>query len=204
MEDRNIPMEKLKKRILCVEDDSDTCLLITLMLPGYEVVTVSNLKEAVQLIEKDPFDLYLLDNWLGGDSGVQLCQYIQTADPNTPVIFCSGAVYERDREEALQAGAQDYLLKPVEPAVLLEAVEQQIRQSEKRSLEAKVDELFAIHDTIKDKLAKIEDNLKNIKDGIIKVKAFHAFIVAGGNRAYFERLWYQTWQEATQNMQQEP
>src|SRR5262244_3946566 len=141
MEDRNIPMEKFKKRILCVEDDADTCLLITLMLSSYKVVTVSNLKEAVQLIENESFDLYLLDNWLGGDSGIQLCQYIQTADPNTPVIFCSGAVYERDQEEALQAGAQDYLLKPVEPAVLQTAVEQQISKSKKRSLEAKVDEL---------------------------------------------------------------
>lgn len=196
-------MEKLKKRILCVEDDADTCLLITLMLPNYEVVAVGNLKEAVQLIEKESFDIYLLDNWLGGDSGIKLCQYIQTADPNTPVIFCSGAVYERDREEALQAGAQDYLLKPVEPAALEEAVEQQIRQSEKQNTEAKVDELFAIHDAIKDQLSKVGENLNNIQDSVVKIKAFQTFITAGGNRANFERLWLQTWQEATGNLPQE-
>jgi DNA-binding response OmpR family regulator len=202
MEDRNIPMEKFKKRILCVEDDADTCLLITLMLPAYDVVTVSNLREAVQLIEKESFDLYLLDNWLGGDSGIQLCQYIQTADPNTPVIFCSGAVYERDREEALQAGAQDYLLKPVEPSVLQKAVEQQIHKSEKRCLESRVDELFAVHDTIKELLANTEEKLNGINERIARVKAFKAFIAAGGNRTNFERLWHETWQEATQNMQQ--
>jgi DNA-binding response OmpR family regulator len=196
-------MEKFKKRILCVEDDADTCLLITLLLPAYEVATVKSLSEAVQLIEKDSFDLYLLDNWLGGDSGVQLCQYIQTADPNTPVIFCSGAAYERDREEALQAGAQDYLLKPVEPIVLQEAVEQQLSKLEKRSIEAKVDELFAIHDAIKDQMTNVEKNLKMIDVKIAKAKASLAFMSARGNRANFERLWQQTWQEATQNMLQE-
>ena len=192
-------MEIPKKRILCVDDDEDTCLLLTLLLRDYEVIAVGSLKEAVQLMANQSFDLYLLDNWLGGDSGIQLCQYIKTADPNTPIIFCSGVAYERDREEALQAGAQEYLLKPVEPSILQTAVAKHLEQSEWQNLEAKIAEMFAIHDVVAECLSQADKKLHKVKEMLAKVEAHKVFIKAGGNRANFERLWSETWQEATQD-----
>src|SRR5690349_10188592 len=112
-------------RILCIDDHEDTCLLLTALLPGYDVLTASSFNQAVRMIEKQSFDLYLLDNWLGDGSGVQLCHYIQTTYPDKPVIFCSAAGFERDKEEAFAAGARAYLVKPIEPDLLRQTIKQQ-------------------------------------------------------------------------------
>ena len=68
--------------------------------------------EALELIARGRFDLYLLDNWLPGGSGVELCREIRRSDPSTPIVFYSGAGLDFEREEALAAGAQAYLVKP--------------------------------------------------------------------------------------------
>jgi DNA-binding response OmpR family regulator len=112
------------KRILCVDDDEDTCSMLCglLGLIDCEVVTALTAAEALELIERDRFDLYLLDNWLPGGSGVQLCRDIRRSDASTPIVFYSGAALEPEREEALKAGAQAYLVKPGDVASLLETV----------------------------------------------------------------------------------
>ena len=110
-----------KKHILCVEDDEETCLLIggLLALINCEVTTVQSVGEALEKIDGGRFDLYLLDNWLPGGSGVELCRKIRETDGQTPVIFYTGAGYESDRREAIEAGAQAYLVKPSDISLLL-------------------------------------------------------------------------------------
>lgn len=192
-------MEAYKRRILCVDDHEDTLFMLGVMLPDYEVVAVDSFNEAVQLIREEGFELYILDNVLGADSGIQLCQYIQIVDPNTPVIFCSSAVYKRDIEEALKAGARVYMRKPVEASILQNTVAQQIQVADVHSLQARVHELIAVQEQIGETLSEVERNLEQMKKSVAKVQAFHAFIAAGGNRAGFERLWQGVWDEATQN-----
>src|SRR4051812_41878188 len=103
-----------KKHVLCVEDDDETCLLICNLigLINCQVTTVQSVGEALEKIKSEKFDLYLLDNWLPGGSGVELCRKIRETDSQTPVIFYSGAAYDSDKQEALRAGAQVYLVKP--------------------------------------------------------------------------------------------
>jgi len=111
-----------QKRVLCVEDDADTCAMITSLfgLINCEVTSAGNAAEAREKIKGDKFDLYILDNWLPGASGVELCLEIREHDLTTPIMFYSGAGYETDREQALDAGAQAYLVKPSDIASLLE------------------------------------------------------------------------------------
>jgi two-component system, OmpR family, alkaline phosphatase synthesis response regulator PhoP len=87
-------------------------------------VTATSMDEALERIAVERFDLYLLDNWLPGGSGVELCRKIRESDPSTPILFYSGAGLESERAEALAAGAQAYLVKPGDVAVLLETVKQ--------------------------------------------------------------------------------
>jgi DNA-binding response OmpR family regulator len=112
------------KRVLCVEDDEDTrsmlCGLLTLI--NCQTATAGTAVEALDKIAAERFDLYLLDNWLPGGSGVELCKKIRQSDPSAPIIFYSGAGMESEREEALEAGAQVYLVKPADIAVLVETV----------------------------------------------------------------------------------
>ncbi|MBD0373875.1 MAG: response regulator [Pyrinomonadaceae bacterium] len=117
-------MDPHRKRILCAEDDNDTCSMIKSLLDliGCEVVTVGNYAEALDRINSDRFDLYLLDNWLPGGSGVQLCEKIRARDPEKPILFYSGAAYPADKQEAMEAGANDYLIKPGEVGSLVETI----------------------------------------------------------------------------------
>jgi two-component system, NarL family, response regulator DevR len=65
-----------------------------------------------------------LDNWLPDGTGVELCRLIREFDPHNPILFYSAAGYARDIEDALSAGAQAYLVKPVSLDELKQAVAQ--------------------------------------------------------------------------------
>ena len=111
-------------RILHVEDDADTRVLVALVLQseGWEVVSVDNASSALTLAGDSAFDLYLIDNWIEGDSGGGLCRRLRAADPHTPILFYSGAVYPADIETALSSGAQGYLEKPCSPEALIQEI----------------------------------------------------------------------------------
>jgi two-component system, OmpR family, phosphate regulon response regulator PhoB len=118
-------MSPHRKHILYVEDDDETCLLITnlLKLINCEVTLAKSISEAREVINSRKFDLYLLDNWLPGGSGADFCQEIRQSTPSTPIIFYSGAAYESDKQEAIEAGAQAYLVKPTDISELVKTVE---------------------------------------------------------------------------------
>lgn len=101
-------------RILYVEDHDDTRALVSLLLrrAGFDVTESTNGDDALELAGRQGFDLYVLDNSCPGLSGVALCRKIRETDAETPIIFCSGRALESEREEALEAGAQEYLIKP--------------------------------------------------------------------------------------------
>lgn len=107
-------MASRNPRILCVEDDPDTCELLTLMLSNYELeaVCVPDVAAAHSLMMQEKFRLYILDGQLPGVSGLTLCQEIRSADKTTPIVIFSGHVRESDRAAGMSAGADAYLFKP--------------------------------------------------------------------------------------------
>lgn len=107
-------MRATNPRILCVERNSDTCLLLAVMLglTSYDVRCVSTTAEGLALARSEPFDLYLLDGLLCDGTGAELCRSIRESDPVTPVVFFSALAEERHRQEAVEAGATVYLIKP--------------------------------------------------------------------------------------------
>ena len=111
-------------RVLYIEDHDDTRELVTLVLEqkSYEVVTGSTIRSGVDLALSQYFDLYLLDSWLPDGSGLDLCRQIREFDKATPIVFYSAAAYEIDRTEALDSGAQAYLVKPSPPSELCSLV----------------------------------------------------------------------------------
>lgn len=92
-----------------------------------EVVSAQTFDEARERISEEHFDLYLLDNWLPGGTGIDLCRELRKEDAITPVIFYSGAAYDSDQQEAMEAGAQAYLIKPTDIAKLMETVKTFLR-----------------------------------------------------------------------------
>lgn len=120
-----------KGRILCTEDDIDTRDLITFVLSGYgfEVICTDSPDEAVELAKTQAFDLYLVDNWLPGLTGMELTRKLREFDNKTPILFYSAAAYETDKEAARASGAQGYLVKPADGDHLIAEVTRLIAES---------------------------------------------------------------------------
>lgn len=114
----------LHPRVLFIEDDADTRELVSFVLrrENYEVVLAADSKEALSAAGEMSFELYLIDNWLPGESGVDLCRRLRQFDRRTPILFYSGAAYEQDKRAAFAAGAQGYLTKPMELGELVDEV----------------------------------------------------------------------------------
>ena len=107
-------MPPQKRRILCVDDDEDTCFMLVHLLgrEGYEVKTSSTVDEALNLAQHESFNLYVLDERFPKGAGTSLCRKIREFDPNTPIIIYSGAVFETQQQEGLHAGANSFVSKP--------------------------------------------------------------------------------------------
>ena len=127
-------MEPPPLRILCTEDDADTREMITFVLRSnnIEVITTETPAMAIEVASAFSFDLYLLDNWMPSMSGPDLCRELRSFDTKTPVLFYSGAAYEKDKTEAYASGAQGYLVKPVDNQELVAEVRRLISQSQKK------------------------------------------------------------------------
>lgn len=103
-----------KGRILYCEDHDDTRILMTMMLEraGFRVTGVESGRDCLELARRERFDLYLLDHTFPDSSGVTVCEELRKFDAHTPILFYSGRAMPEEKEAALKAGAQDYLIKP--------------------------------------------------------------------------------------------
>lgn len=100
--------------VLYVEDNEDTCLMITTLLgfSGIAVTCAETIAEAWKLAQTETFDLYLLDSRLPDGSGLDLCRCLREYAPHTPILIYSGNAFEIDKKNGLAAGANIYLTKP--------------------------------------------------------------------------------------------
>ena len=118
--------------ILFADDDPDIRELVQAILQaaGFQVSTTDNTTGALQLAATESFDALLLDYWMPDMTGIELCRQIRTFDKSTPILICSGAVTEADRNAAALAGAQAYVAKPFASKDLIQALRSSLKASE--------------------------------------------------------------------------
>jgi len=115
-------------RILAVDDEKPIAelLRLSLMQAGYECVCAYDGIQAADFIEKETFDLILLDIMLPGIDGFELMEYIRTT--GIPVIFLTAKNAVADCVRGLRLGAEDYMVKPFDVLELLARVEGVLRR----------------------------------------------------------------------------
>ncbi len=118
-------------RILIVEDEKPISSLIKMSLSkaGYICTCVYDGIAAADTLEKEKFDLILLDVMLPGADGFELMDYIRPLQ--IPVIFLTAKNSVDDRVKGLKMGAEDYIVKPFEVVELLARVEVVLRRYNK-------------------------------------------------------------------------
>lgn len=111
-----------KPTILLVDDEQKVLDLITfrLQLLGYRVITAGSGEEAFSQAEAHHPDLIILDVTMPGLDGLMVCSRLKKSDAlsATPILMLTARSGVEDVNKAMAAGADDYLVKPYDPAVL--------------------------------------------------------------------------------------
>jgi pilus assembly protein CpaE len=124
----------MSKRILIVDDDPDSLKLIELMLRrrGYDVFSAQSGDQALEMAKDKSPDLIILDVMMPGMDGHEVCRKLR-ADAQTthlPVLMFTAKALVGDKVAGFQAGADDYLTKPIHPTELVSHVEVLLQRSE--------------------------------------------------------------------------
>ena len=121
-----------KERILWADDEIDLLRAYVLFLEekGYEVITANNGKDAVELCQKESFDIIFLDENMPGLSGLETLALIKEIDADVPMVMITKSEEENIMNMAIGNKIADYLTKPVNPSQILLTLKKNIHKKE--------------------------------------------------------------------------
>ncbi len=115
----------MRKHILVLDDDAARLSILTMHLKstGHTVDTAETGWDGLTKLEHTDYDVVLLDDLMPGISGLTVLQHIQARRPSMPVVMMTGDIRSQVSAQTLGAGAQAWLLKPVDPVELDQALQ---------------------------------------------------------------------------------
>lgn len=143
-----------QKTILIVDDEDHMRLSMSLILQkeNYHVETCANGKEALTQLKSQTYDLMFLDLNMPGMSGIELLAEVNKRHPTMPVLILTAYAELESAIQAIRLGARDYLIKPIEPVLILARVAEILAESEqparKREIFSQMQSLLAELQTI--------------------------------------------------------
>ena len=177
-------------KILIIEDEKAINELIRINLSdaGYLCKCAYDGLQGADLIEKESFDLILLDIMLPKIDGYELMEYIYPL--NIPVIFLTAKADVKDRVIGLKMGAEDYIVKPFEIIELLARVETVLRRFDK------VSHYLSVYDVSVDTLSRIVKKGNQVINLTVKEYELLLLFLQNKNIALFrDRIYELIWQE---------
>jgi two-component system phosphate regulon response regulator PhoB len=118
-----------KERVLVVEDEAEIRELIALTLgrKGFETAQAGSVEEAKGMLSGSRIDLMVVDWMLPGESGVDFIRYLRANRLSFPILMVTAKSDSSQIVQALEAGADDYVVKPFHPSVLAARAEALLR-----------------------------------------------------------------------------
>jgi DNA-binding response OmpR family regulator len=126
----------LRTKILIVDDDKEIRNLISVYLEneGIQTKKAEDAVEGLQLLDKEVFDLIILDIMMPKMDGIEACIKIRE-ERHMPIIMLSAKSEDMDKIQGLASGADDYISKPFNPLELIARVKSQLRRYKKYNAE---------------------------------------------------------------------
>ena len=123
---------KIKDKVLIVEDEQSISSFISMILTanGYDTIIVNTGEEALTMISSHCPDLIVLDLGLPDMDGLEVLRSVRKWS-SLPIVVVSARNHERDKVEALDYGADDYLVKPFGTSELLARIRTALRHSQR-------------------------------------------------------------------------
>jgi DNA-binding NtrC family response regulator len=115
----------VKPTILVIDDDSEIRYSLNRVLAskGYAILSAASGEEGIEVAERSQPHVILLDNRMGGISGIETLQHIRSASPSSMVILMTAYGTTQTAIEAMKFGAFDYIIKPFSPQKILQIIE---------------------------------------------------------------------------------
>lgn len=102
------------KKILVAEDNDSNFILMTYILKKYyQYERARNGQEAVEMVDKENFDIVLMDIKMPIMDGLEATKAIKEKHPDLPIVALTANAFDSDRQLAMEAGCSDFLAKPV-------------------------------------------------------------------------------------------
>lgn len=98
-------------------------------ISGYQVTEAEDGHQALELLQKNQYDIAVLDIMVPGADGFEVLQFIRQHTPNTAVIMLTALEDEKTQVKAFNLYADDYIIKPVSPIILLKRMETVLRRT---------------------------------------------------------------------------
>lgn len=184
------------KVILVTDDDQDIRNMIKIYLQNenYNVLLAKNGREAIEILEKNPVDLLILDIMMPDMDGMETCYKIRDRW-KMPIIFLSAKGEDMDKIMGLSAGADDYITKPFNPLELTARVKANLRrvdvfdkEIDTTDVTITIDDLIINLDTHQVLLNGAEIHLTKTEFDILALLATNKGIVFSIEKIY-NRVW---------------
>ena len=174
--------------ILIVDDEAAIAMLVRRILTeaGYRCQAVTDSRAAANLLEKNRYDLVLLDVMMPHLDGYDLLAYLRPT--GTPCIFITAKDAVAERVRGLNSGADDYIVKPFAPAELLARVEGLLRHTGRRAATLRVFDAEVAPDN-----RTVTQNGRAVELTPREFDLLLALVRAQGQALYRETLYERVW-----------
>ncbi len=116
----------MKKILIAEDNDSNFVLMSYILKKYYQFERAKNGQEAVEMVDKNQYDIVLMDIKMPIMNGLEATKAIKEKHPDLPILALTANAFDSDRQLAIDAGCNDFLSKPVSSEECLETIKRYI------------------------------------------------------------------------------